>query len=122
MRTLNTWLLILVILGCATWLIYYYASQPDPGETEQHLAPLACTGCGKAYIGMIGDEPGKCHYCRKETVWLAHKCMNPSCGAIVPWVRDLGFDSVTAAGPDKCPKCGGDVFGEVSPDEIKKPE
>jgi len=109
-------LALLVIIGSAVWLFTYYRSQPAPGQTVLHKAPVACAACGKAYIAMLGDQPAKCHYCGEQAVWRAKMCAK--CGAIVPIEKDLS--SGAEAKPRRCPKCGGRLK-EVPPDAVQEP-
>jgi DNA-directed RNA polymerase subunit RPC12/RpoP len=104
-----------VIIGSAVWLFSYYRSQPTPGQTVPHRAPVACAACGKAYVTLLGDQPAKCHYCGEQAVWYAKMC--EKCAAIVPIVKD---SSVAEAQPPRCPKCGGHLT-EVPADAVREP-
>lgn len=117
MSSVKLSLLILVILGCIGWLVYYFKNEPAPGETELHRAPIACSSCNKAYDGMIGDEPGRCQLCGKKAAWRAVKCANGKCATVVPWVRSIGEGGAPSPAM-KCSKCGGQEFGEVLPEDL----
>lgn len=107
---------LVVIVGSIVWLASYYGSQPKPGETVLHKAPVACAACGRAYVGMISSEPAECVYCGEKAVWYARQCVK--CGTIVPVVKGSSFP---ASEQLRCPKCGGTRFREVPPDAIKEP-
>lgn len=111
-------LALLLFAGSGVWLFYYYRSQPAPGETVMHRAPVACEGCGKAYDGEIGDQPGVCHFCRERKLWKAHKCLQ--CKSVVPIVQTPGGDGGVVYSR-VCPKCGGKRFGEVQVEDVSPP-
>jgi DNA-directed RNA polymerase subunit RPC12/RpoP len=107
---------LLVIAASVWWLTYYYRSQPAPGATIEHRQAVACSDCGKAYDGMLGDPPGVCHYCRKTSLYPALKCV--PCGTIFAAVRPK---DAAATARFACPKCGKSQIGEVPPNEVQKP-
>jgi DNA-directed RNA polymerase subunit RPC12/RpoP len=117
MKTAWVVVALVIIVGSTVFLLSYYQSQPEPGEPVPHRAPLACAACGKAYIGMIGGQPGECPYCGEEAVWRAVQCLN--CGAIIP---NVGGPSYSGESSLRCPKCGGTRFTpEVPPDAFEEP-
>lgn len=95
-----------VIAGCASWLFYYQASQPAPGEPVRHRAPVSCASCGQAYDGFLGAEPSKCVKCGEKSAWRALKCTNKGCGAIFPRIKDGSADEDGREPVNKCTKCG----------------
>lgn len=104
-----------LIVGCVVWLLSYYSSRPEPGEPVAMRFPLACSACGKAYIGMLGKQPAKCHYCSQTAVWRAVKCRD--CGTVYPFIRE-DDGAVKAA----CTKCKKTNFTEgIAPDELPEP-
>lgn len=108
---------IAVIIGSATWLIYWNKSQPKPGETVPNLTPLYCTSCSKAYAKMAGDLPTNCHFCKKPTAYRARQCAK--CKAVVPFTKPYGYDDRKEAEPEKCIKCGDKRLMEVPPSAIE---
>ena len=116
MKAVWSILALVVIVGSLVFLVSYYRSQPEPGQTVLHKAPVACEACGEAYAGMIGDVPAKCHYCGEQAAWHARQCVK--CDAIIPVV---GGSSFGAAEPLRCPKCGSTRSKEVPADAIKEP-
>ncbi len=104
-------LALVALAGCGAYLVYFFKSQPKPGETIVHTQPLCCTACGKAFIADVGDPPVACAYCSQPTAWRAAYCS--TCSLVIPIVRKDG-QSVF-----KCVKCGGAAIREVTPDEIK---
>ena len=118
----NTILLtvLLLVIGLAVGrLIWYYGSQPEPGEPIAHRMPVACEKCGKNYDGTLGKQPGKCRLCGQIGAWRGVKCSNAKCGTIYAMVG--GGQSVEAPAL-KCPKCGGESYTtEMRPDELGKP-
>jgi len=115
-RGVAPYLLVAIIVGCGIWLFTYQRSKPQRGESIKHLKPLACTSCGKAYAKEEGDPPVRCHFCGKQTAWVAGKCAG--CGKIVPVPTRIGFQG--PAEPIKCPHCGKSKFLEVPPNEIER--
>ena len=115
-----TVILILVIVGSLSWLTWFYASQPEPGEPIAHMMPVACDACGAAYGAMVGKQPAKCIKCGKKAAWRAFKCLNADCKTIFPY-KGAG-KSIEDQPPAQCPKCGGSrCTPEISPDEIEMP-
>ena len=117
MKTFGPIVALLIIIGAAVYLFSFYRSQPKPGQAVLHKAPVACEACDKAYITMLGDQPAKCYYCDAEAIWHATQCANPKCSEIIPIV---GGPSHGTASSITCPKCGGTVFREVSPDGLEE--
>ena len=111
-------LLLLAVAGGR--MFWYYGTEPEPGEPVVTRLPVACAACGKAYVAEIGKQPAKCVYCGEQTVWRARQCRNKDCGCIFPMIRNE--DNSLAEESHKCPQCGGQRIGEVSPDDISEPE
>ena len=105
---------LVVIAGCAWFLVSHYAKQSESGQTVPYRAPVACEACGKAYITMLGGTPAKCFYCSEEQVWRALQC--PECLAIIPMSPSVRAES----GAELCPKCGKSSLKEVSSDGLEE--
>lgn len=119
-KPLLTGLLVLVVLLAVGRLVWFYRSQPEPGEPLAHLMPAACASCGKNYAAMVGKQPAKCQSCGERSLWRAFKCLDPKCGAIFPYTTPP--QTVTDTPDVQCPKCGGrSVTSEIAPDELGKP-
>ena len=101
-------------------MLWYYGQKPAAGEPVATRMPVACAECGKAYVAEIGRQPAKCHYCGKIAVWRAQQCRNKDCQFVFPMVRNQ--DNSLAEEWRKCPQCGCEHTGEVSPDDISEPE
>lgn len=115
-------ILVVVIAAAAANLIWHYTSQPKPGDAEATLMPIACANpsCGKAYQGMMGNQPGRCAFCKQPTAWRAMLCLNKKCNAIFPLVSTKKDGKV--AYESKCPKCGGQsCTEEVPPERVPPP-
>ena len=106
---------LVIIVACGVWLSLWFASQPAPGETVQHMQPLACAACGKAWGGMAGDSPVKCHFCGEKQAWNAYKC--DDCQAIFPSMRNKG--ALTDQEDIRCTKCKSVNFLRVEGDEVE---
>jgi len=107
---------VVVIIGCAAWLLYYQKSQPAPGEPVKNMTPLKCTSCGKAYAKMAGALPTKCHYCGETTAHRARQCAK--CGAIVAYTKQISFSPEEEGEKITC-ECGSDKLREVDPKAIE---
>ena len=106
---------VVLLFASGLYLTSYYKSQPAPGATVPHLAPVGCAECGKVYITMLGDQPAKCYYCGADAVWRAVKCAK--CGTIYPLVDFAGSPGKP---PATCPKCGSQAAQEVPPDGLER--
>lgn len=101
---------LIALAGAGGYLVYFFKSQPKPGETVRHTQPLCCTACEKAFIAEAGDPPVECKHCGQPTAWRAAFCTK--CNRVIPIVKESG-QSVF-----KCVKCNGAAIREVTPDEI----
>lgn len=104
---------IVILVGAGAYLAYFFSSQPAPGETVQHLQPLCCSNCNKAFEQVAGDPPVKCKFCGEKTAWRAAVC--GKCGRLAPLVK-----SADGKTDFKCAKCGNRGLREVTPEDIAK--
>ena len=102
---------LIVIVGSVGYLLTYYSSQDEPGQTVAHKAPVACEACGKAYITRLGNQPAECFFCGELKLWRGRQCAE--CDTVVPMV---GGPTHGGSSSLVCPKCGNKSrFKEVSP-------
>ena len=118
--TVGIVIVLLILAAAAGRMLWYYGEQPAAGEPIATRMPVACAECGQAYVAEVGRQPSKCHYCGKQSAWRAQQCRNPDCKTIFPMIRNE--DNSLAEESRKCPKCGSERVGEVSPDDISEPE
>lgn len=112
--------LVLIIAVAAANLLWFYGSQPEPGEPLPHPMPAACEACGEAYAASLGKQPAKCKICGEVALWRAFKCTKSDCGAFFPY-KGEGKSPLEQA-EINCPKCGGHNYTwEISPDELEQP-
>ncbi len=109
---------IVLLLGSGAWLAYYFKSQPKPGDSVEHLQPLACANCHYAWKATVGDPPVKCPKCGQLQGYRAAKCADPKCGAVTPVIRSSNRSDPGSKTPPSCYKCGGTRLVEVPPDAI----
>ena len=106
---------VVVIVGSAAWLFNFYKSGPAAGESVAFRRPAVCEACGESYVATFGRAPARCEKCGAEALWHAMQCANGDCGAMVPV---LAGDARPGKAPT-CPKCGGESFREVRPDDLQ---
>lgn len=113
-------ILILIVVVAVARLLWFYGSQPEPGEPIAHPMPAACDACGKAYAASLGKQPAKCKSCGEVALWRAFQCTKSDCGAFFPY---KGAGKSLSEQPEiVCPKCGGhDYTVEISPDDLGEP-
>lgn len=113
MKNPLTYVLILVVLGCGVWMFYWNSSAPAPTEVAPHVAAVACTSCGKAWVQQVGRQPVPCKFCNQNTGWIAAKCSK--CKKVFAMVEES-----PGKPKSECPKCGPTQLLELEPEDLTK--